>query len=85
MTGHGPVLGSMSRPEFTGAGAVYAPLRYLPPAARLMAVLVLVLVSMAACATLTFTRPGPPPGEDVCRAHSFTPERENCLAPEVAR
>ncbi|KIA60559.1 hypothetical protein [Nocardia vulneris] len=61
-------LHSMAGPEFTGAGAVYAPLGLLPPALRLAAFAVLLLVAMGACTAAWVDYKQYTPSPNVCRS-----------------
>jgi hypothetical protein len=64
--GHNP-LHSMAGPEFTGMGAVYAPLGALPPMVRLAAFGVLLLVAMGGCTAAWIDHQDYVPSPNVCR------------------
>ncbi|MGV9616281.1 hypothetical protein [Nocardia xishanensis] len=61
-------LTSLSGPEFTGAGAVFAPLRMLPPGGQLLALAVLIAVGMAGCTAAWVDYQDYQPSPNVCRA-----------------
>ncbi|MEU7632018.1 hypothetical protein AB0C34_18815 [Nocardia sp. NPDC049220] len=60
-------LHSMAGPEFTGAGAVYAPLGLLPPALRLAAFGLLLLVGMGGCTVAWIDYQDYKPSPNICR------------------
>jgi hypothetical protein len=60
-------LGSMSRPEFVGIGAVYRPLNLLPPALRLIALAGLVVVGMYGCSMAWVDQQRYQPSLNICR------------------
>ena len=76
-------LHSMAGPEFTGVGAVYAPLGLLPPVLRLVAVGVLLLVAVGACAALKDTGHHYPPSPNICRSvnSGVPPEKPGSCVP----
>ncbi|MEV0769943.1 hypothetical protein [Nocardia salmonicida] len=76
-------LGSMSRPEFVGVGAVYRPLGYLPPALRLIVLAVLVVVGMVGCSVAWIDQQSYVESPNICRAHEV--ERTDCVHVERAR
>ncbi|WP_327114162.1 hypothetical protein OHB12_33675 [Nocardia sp. NBC_01730] len=63
---HNP-LHSMAGPEFTGMGAVYAPLGVLPPAVRLAAFGLLLLVAMGGCTAAWVDYQDYTPSPNICR------------------
>lgn len=60
-------LGSMTRPEFMGVGAVYRPLGYLPPALRLLVLAGLVVVGMYGCSVAWVDQQHYQPALNICR------------------
>ncbi|MFJ2665697.1 hypothetical protein ACIO14_15220 [Nocardia fluminea] len=60
-------LGSMSRPEFSGIGAVYAPVNQLPPALRLAVLAACVLVGMVGCSIAWVDQQSYQPSLNICR------------------
>lgn len=76
-------LGSMSRPEFVGVGAVYRPLGYLPPALRLLVLAVLVVVGMVGCSVAWIDQQSYVESPNICRAHEV--ERTDCVHVERAQ
>ena len=69
-------LGSMSRPEFAGVGAVYAPVNHLPPALRLVVLTVCVLVAMVGCSVAWVDQQSYVESPNICRAHEV--DRTDC-------
>ncbi|MFD3427800.1 hypothetical protein [Nocardia fluminea] len=69
-------LGSMSRPEFAGVGAVYAPVNHLPPALRLVVLTVCVLVAMVGCSVAWVDQQSYIESPNICRAHEV--DRTDC-------
>ncbi|WP_107656033.1 hypothetical protein [Nocardia suismassiliense] len=65
--GHNP-LHSMAGPEFTGVGAVYAPLGVLPPVVRLGVLVALLLVAMAGCTAAWVDYKHYTPSPSICRS-----------------
>ncbi|WP_431963267.1 hypothetical protein [Nocardia sp. bgisy134] len=61
-------LNSLSGPEFTGAGAVFAPLRALPPGGQLLVLAVMLAVGMAGCTAAWVDYQDYTPSPNVCRA-----------------
>lgn len=85
-------LHSMSGSEFTGTGAVYAPLGMLPPVLRLAAFVLLLLVAMGGCTAAWIDQQSYTPSPNVCRsANSGVPLEKSgsCVpasqVPEVRR
>ncbi|MEV6221932.1 hypothetical protein AB0M13_09805 [Nocardia fluminea] len=70
-------LGSMSRPEFAGIGAVYAPVNHLPPALRLVVLAVCVLIGMVGCSVAWVDQQSYVESPNICRAHEV--ERTDCV------
>ncbi|WP_446224831.1 hypothetical protein ACTWPB_06800 [Nocardia sp. IBHARD005] len=70
-------LGSMSRPEFAGVGAVYAPVNHLPPALRLIVLAVCVLIGMVGCSIAWVDQQSYVESPNICRAHEV--ERTDCV------
>jgi hypothetical protein len=58
----------MAGPEFTGVGAVFAPLGLLPPMVRLGAVAVLLLIGMAGCTAAMVDYQHYTPSPNICRS-----------------
>ncbi|WP_135232461.1 hypothetical protein [Nocardia sp. CS682] len=65
--GHTP-LHSMAGPEFTGVGAVYAPLGLLPPVLRLAAFGLLLLIAMGGCTAAWVDYKQYTPTPSICRS-----------------
>ena len=61
-------LTSMTGPEFTSVGAVYAPLNALPVAPRLIVLAVLVVIGMGGCTAAWVDYKHDTPSVDVCRS-----------------
>ncbi|WP_406237506.1 hypothetical protein [Nocardia sp. NBC_01009] len=61
-------LSAMAGPEFTGVGAVYAPLRVLPLGAQLLALAVLISIGMAGCSIAWVDQQDYQPSINVCRS-----------------
>ncbi|MEV0436933.1 hypothetical protein [Nocardia sp. NPDC050413] len=70
-------LGSMSRPEFAGVGAVYAPVNHLPPALRLFVLAAAVLIGMVGCSVAWVDQQSYVESPNICRAHETT--RTDCV------
>ncbi|WP_459549898.1 hypothetical protein [Nocardia sp. X0981] len=68
---------SMAGPEFTGTGAVFAPIRALPVGGQLMAWAVLILVGMGGCTAAWIDQQDYVPSPNICRAHETT--RTDCV------
>lgn len=67
---------SMGGAEFTGIGAVYAPLNYLPAGLRLIALVVLVIVGMVGCSVAWIDQQSYVESPNICRAHEV--QRTDC-------
>ncbi|MEU7219715.1 hypothetical protein [Nocardia iowensis] len=76
-------LHSMAGPEFTGIGAMYAPLGVLPPKLRLGALAVLILIAMVGCTTAWIDYKQYTPSPNVCRSvnSGVPPERGGSCVP----
>ncbi|MFQ6226655.1 hypothetical protein [Nocardia sp. NPDC002869] len=59
---------SMAGPEFTGTGAVFAPIRALPVGAQLVVWAALILVGMCGCTAAWIDQQSYVPSPNVCRA-----------------
>lgn len=70
-------LGSMSRPEFAGIGAVYAPVNHLPPALRLIVLVVCVLVGMVGCSVAWIDQQSYVESPNICAPSQV--ERTDCI------
>ncbi|WP_406272503.1 hypothetical protein OH799_32895 [Nocardia sp. NBC_00881] len=57
----------MAGPEFTGTGAVFAPLGMLPPTVRLVAFGLLLLVGMSGCTAAWIDQQDYTPSPNICR------------------
>ncbi len=68
---------SMGGAEFTGVGAVYAPLNYLPAGLRLIALVVLVVVGMVGCSVAWIDQQSYVESPNICRAHEV--QRTDCV------
>ncbi|MEV0331885.1 hypothetical protein [Nocardia sp. NPDC050717] len=68
---------SMGGQEFTGVGAVYAPLNYLPAGLRLIALVVLVFVGMVGCSVAWIDQQSYVESPNICRAHEV--HRTDCV------
>ncbi|WP_194819309.1 hypothetical protein [Nocardia sp. XZ_19_385] len=81
-TGH-HALQSMAGPEFTGVGAVYAPLGVLPLGMRLAAFALLLLVGMAGCTAAWIDYQDYTPSPNICRSATagVPPERPGSCVP----
>ncbi|WP_156371026.1 hypothetical protein [Nocardia arizonensis] len=78
-------LSSMAGPEFTGIGAVYAPLGALPVVPRLVVLAVLVLVGMGGCTVAWIDQQHYVPSPDICRPDQLPDARRlGCVAPQHA-
>ncbi|MBF6134989.1 hypothetical protein IU501_18510 [Nocardia otitidiscaviarum] len=80
--GHNP-LHSMAGPEFTGVGAVYAPLGVLPPTMRIAALAVLLLVAMGGCTAAWIDQQDYTPSPNICRSvnSGVPPEKPGSCVP----
>ncbi|WP_316574254.1 hypothetical protein [Nocardia canadensis] len=65
-------LGSMTRPEFMGVGAVYAPLNYLPIALRLVVLAGLLVVAMYGCSVAWVDQQDYQPSLNICQLDANT-------------
>lgn len=65
-------LGSMTRPEFMGVGAVYAPLNYLPIALRLVVLAGLLVVAMYGCSVAWVDQQEYQPSLNICQVDENT-------------
>lgn len=61
-------LHSMAGPEFTGVGAVFAPLNVLPLTARLVVLGALIAVGMVGCTAAWIDYQDYTPSPNICRA-----------------
>ncbi|MFI5716071.1 hypothetical protein [Nocardia sp. NPDC051750] len=59
---------SMAGPEFTGTGAVFAPIRALPVGGQLIAWAALILIGMGGCTAAWIDQQSYVPSPDICRA-----------------
>ncbi|MGV9635499.1 hypothetical protein ACWDO0_15045 [Nocardia rhamnosiphila] len=59
---------SMAGPEFTGAGAVFAPIRALPITGQLVAWAALILIGMGGCTAAWIDQQSYEPSPNVCRS-----------------
>jgi hypothetical protein len=59
---------SMAGPEFTGTGAVFAPIRALPVGAQLVVWAALILIGMGGCTAAWIDQQSYVPSPNVCRA-----------------
>ncbi|MFI2334162.1 hypothetical protein ACH474_12270 [Nocardia rhamnosiphila] len=59
---------SMAGPEFTGTGAVFAPIRALPVGGQLIAWAVLILIGMGGCTAAWIDQQSYTPSPNVCRS-----------------
>lgn len=59
---------SMAGPEFTGTGAVFAPVRALPVGGQLIAWAVLLLIGMGGCTAAWIDQQSYVPSPDICRS-----------------
>ncbi|MFI2230926.1 hypothetical protein [Nocardia testacea] len=59
---------SMAGPEFTGTGAVFAPIRALPVGAQLVVWAALILVGMGGCTVAWIDQQSYTPSPNVCRS-----------------
>lgn len=73
-------LGSMTRPEFMGVGAVYAPLNYLPIALRMVVLAGLLVVAMFGCSAAWVDQQNYQPSLNICRVdeHTRVAQSEPC-------
>ncbi|WP_280410097.1 hypothetical protein [Nocardia brasiliensis] len=73
----------MAGPEFTGVGAVYAPLGVLPAGLRLAALAAMLLIAMAGCAAAWVDYQDYTPSPNICRSANsgVPPERPGSCVP----
>lgn len=73
---------SMAGPEFTGTGAVFAPVRALPIGAQLIVWAVLILVGICGCTAAWIDQQSYEPSPNVCRVDQVPyAEQLGCVRP----
>lgn len=75
-------LTSMTGPEFTGVGAIFAPLALLPVGLRVVVLAGLVLIGMAGCTAAWIDYQDYVPVPNVCRPDQYAAAQQlGCVVP----